>query len=125
LNFDITFIDVKPFDYAAWEKLAGNRPKPLEMNQYGSVISDAEFDALHASWGCDPEPEPDETEYASFIVNTCQGVSQNKTAERLAEEFGGSKAKYRQLFNRKQLPVTKVGSAWCFTDDYKWKTSEL
>jgi hypothetical protein len=124
-QLDITYIDVKPFDYAAHEKLVADRPKPLEMYEYGSVISDSDLDALQTSWGFDPEPEPDEMEYASFVVNTCQGLSQNKAAERLAKEFGGKTSAFRSMFQRKQLPITKTGSAWSFTDEYKWKTPEL
>lgn len=125
MNFDITYIDVKPFDYVAWARRMDERPKPLETYEYGNVISDSELDVLQDSWDFDPETEPDEMEYASFVVNTCQGLSQNKAAERLAKEFGGKTSAFRSMFQRKQLPVIKTGSAWSFTDEYKWKIHEL
>ncbi len=122
-DYDITFMDCEPFDYSRIE--AVRWPSMLSMDDYGGVISDRELDEVEASWGFDPEPEPDVHEYGSFVVDVCQGLSQNKSAEALAAEFGGTKAKFRQMFQRGKLPVKRDGKAWAFTREYRWILYEL
>lgn len=53
--------------------------------------------------------------YARFVVEHCQGMSQNKTAEKMAERFGGQPSKYRNLITRGGLPVRRTGEQWALT----------
>jgi hypothetical protein len=109
------------FDHKTDEGL--HRPRALSMDDYRDVISDEELDALQASW--EPDPEPDVHEFGSFVVDVCQGLSQNKAAEALADEFGGSKEKFRKMFHRGKLPIKWDGKAWAFTGEYRWALYEL
>ncbi|MEW9555244.1 AAA family ATPase [Nonomuraea sp. NPDC050783] len=54
--------------------------------------------------------------YARFIVENCQGRSQNKAAEDLAAEFGGKVNRFRNLLTRGRLPVRRIGDRWELTE---------
>lgn len=54
-------------------------------------------------------------EIADWIVANCQGTSQNKTAEKLAAEFGGSGASYRSWLKpggKLGVLVERDGASW-------------
>jgi len=56
-------------------------------------------------------------DYARFVVENCQGMSQRQAAEKLAEKFGGSSETMRNLFKRKSLPVVQSDGRWSLTEE--------
>jgi hypothetical protein len=53
---------------------------------------------------------------AGWVVANCQGLSQNKAAEKLVAEFGGNANTYRSYLGSGKIPVVRSGADWRLTE---------
>lgn len=51
-------------------------------------------------------------EYREYVLAECQGLNQTKTAEKLAEKYGGTKGTHTVMLSKGAYGVHRVGDQW-------------